>query len=576
MKTSGVFRAGTKSLLSLLVILLVVFSLPPCAFAEKACVMDDGVNVRTGPGDTYAVFASLDRGTFVTVTNRSSPDWYQITWDGKSGYVPSSYLLVQEEAAVPASAVQESVPGYVNGMYVSMRSGPGTSYAILGTYSNGKALTITGRSGDWVSVTIDGKDGFIFKDYVSEGSVSAVMFEDAGPDPYGGVPIAGAARAPSVPESPASAEGSSGTAAVSSSPGIPNTGSVREEVSNPTADETDGVTMQFGLLPSGSEPAGESAASINPNPSSADGLIPSQGQIIGNAVRMRTGPGTTYPILDTLNKGTEVEIIGKSGSWLQVMAENRSGYIHEDYIQPSGKSEAASSTTQNAVPEEDISSASASLPVSTSVSSPSSALFQPRDGYISGNGIRIRSAPSMTADILKELNNGTALRIIGREDGWVRVICNGLEGFVWSDYVSEGSYEPKASVSRTGGAALGKEIAEYALNYIGYPYKWGGSSPASGFDCSGFVAYVFGQFGYTTSRIANDVTSDGVHVDPKDMQPGDVLCFYSGNGYVGHVGIYIGDDTFVHAANSVAGVVTTPLSTGYYASRGYEVRRIIE
>ncbi len=104
-------------------------------------------------------------------------------------------------------------------------------------------------------------------------------------------------------------------------------------------------------------------------------------------------------------------------------------------------------------------------------------------------------------------------------------------------------------------------------------YTWGGKSPATGFDCSGFVQYVFSQFGYTTSSIANDVRDQGVHVDPSDIQPGDVLCFYSGNNYVGHVGIYIGDNTFVHAANSDIGVVTTSLSVGYYAQRGYEIRR---
>ena len=89
------------------------------------------------------------------------------------------------------------------------------------------------------------------------------------------------------------------------------------------------------------------------------------------------------------------------------------------------------------------------------------------------------------------------------------------------------------------------------------------------------MQYIFSQYGYTTSRIANDVLADGNHVDPADLQPGDVLCFYSGNGYVGHVGIYVGDETFVHAANSVSGVVTTSLSTGYYATRGYEIRRIV-
>ena len=144
-----------------------------------------------------------------------------------------------------------------------------------------------------------------------------------------------------------------------------------------------------------------------------------------------------------------------------------------------------------------------------------------------------------------------------------------------SDYVREGAYEPEKAVTRSLGSEPGKEIATYALTFVGSPYSWGGNSPATGFDCSGFVQYIFSQYGYTTSRIANDVLADGKHVDPADLQPGDVLCFYSGNGYVGHVGIYVGDETFVHAANSISGVVTTSLSTGYYATRGYEIRRIV-
>ena len=89
------------------------------------------------------------------------------------------------------------------------------------------------------------------------------------------------------------------------------------------------------------------------------------------------------------------------------------------------------------------------------------------------------------------------------------------------------------------------------------------------------IKETYGQFGFQTSRVANDALTDGVHVDPANLQPGDLLCFYSGNNYVGHLGIYVGDDLFIHAANSVTGVVTTSLTTGYYASRGYEIRRII-
>ena len=120
---------------------------------------------------------------------------------------------------------------------------------------------------------------------------------------------------------------------------------------------------------------------------------------------------------------------------------------------------------------------------------------------------------------------------------------------------------------------LGNQIAQYALQYVGYPYVWGGTTPA-GFDCSGFVQYVYKQFGYTLNRIACDQALNGVAVDINALQPGDVLCFYSGSNYIGHVGIYIGDNKFVHASTSTTGVIISELS-GYYYNRGFIARRIV-
>ena len=69
-------------------------------------------------------------------------------------------------------------------------------------------------------------------------------------------------------------------------------------------------------------------------------------------------------------------------------------------------------------------------------------------------------------------------------------------------------------------------------------------------------------------------TGKNTWVGKADLQPGDLLCFYSGGSYIGHVGMYIGNNMFVHAATSTTGVITSEL-VGYYARRGFEVRRII-
>lgn len=150
------------------------------AFAEQAIVTGEEVNVRSGPGLVYSSFTSLREGMTVEVLNRSNADWYQVSWDGNVGYVSSAYLRLAEDTA-PAGydAAGQSSPGYINAMYVSLRSGPGTGYSVLGTYSNGKELTIRGSSGEWTAVTVDGKDGFVYHDYVSAGSVSAALIEPA-------------------------------------------------------------------------------------------------------------------------------------------------------------------------------------------------------------------------------------------------------------------------------------------------------------------------------------------------------------------------------------------------------------
>ena len=120
--------------------------------------------------------------------------------------------------------------------------------------------------------------------------------------------------------------------------------------------------------------------------------------------------------------------------------------------------------------------------------------------------------------------------------------------------------------------ATGQEVAEFATQYVGYNYVWGGKSPETGFDCSGLVYYVYQQFGYELNRTAAEQAGNGSHVEADALEPGDVLCFYKG-GTIGHSGIYIGDGNYVHAQDSATGVVISPLSE---RKGGFEARRILK
>lgn len=131
-----------------------------------------------------------------------------------------------------------------------------------------------------------------------------------------------------------------------------------------------------------------------------------------------------------------------------------------------------------------------------------------------------------------------------------------------------------AAPQPTAEELLGQEIAEYASGYIGWTYKYGGKSPETGFDCSGFVYYVYEHFGYRLERVANDQAAQGVEVAHEDIMPGDLLAFYTSGKYVGHIGIYLGKGYYIHAMGSAYGVVLTSLDDPY-SKRDYTARRIV-
>ena len=120
--------------------------------------------------------------------------------------------------------------------------------------------------------------------------------------------------------------------------------------------------------------------------------------------------------------------------------------------------------------------------------------------------------------------------------------------------------------------ATGKKVAEFALKYVGYDYLYGGKEPETGFDCSGLVYYTYGCFGYRLDRTAAAQAKNGEHVEPDALEPGDILCFYNGGSWIGHVGIYIGDGEYVHAQNEATGVIVSALSD---VTCKIEARRIL-
>jgi cell wall-associated NlpC family hydrolase len=130
--------------------------------------------------------------------------------------------------------------------------------------------------------------------------------------------------------------------------------------------------------------------------------------------------------------------------------------------------------------------------------------------------------------------------------------------------------KPIRHASKRRKRTLGERAARIALRAVGVPYRWGGSSPASGFDCSGLVYWAYGRLGVEVPHSSYALAEIGRRVGRSRLRPGDVLVF---SGY-GHVGLYVGRGRMVHAPNSGRVVEVVRLGGSHYGSRLVSARRI--
>ena len=128
----------------------------------------------------------------------------------------------------------------------------------------------------------------------------------------------------------------------------------------------------------------------------------------------------------------------------------------------------------------------------------------------------------------------------------------------------------------TESAKLRQEVASYALNFVGNPYKWGGTSLTNGADCSGFVQSIYKQFGYEIPRVSKDQAKSAgycnVKPDLEHLLPGDLIFYTDKRGVVNHVAMYIGNGQIVHASSNKSGIKVS----SYKMQIPYKARRIIQ
>ncbi len=189
--------------------------------------------------------------------------------------------------------------------------------------------------------------------------------------------------------------------------------------------------------------------------------------------------------------------------------------------------------------------------------------------------LNVRSGPGTAFDITSKVSGGSVLTVLSGDAGWYEVTQGDLRGYISGDYVllmTQHEYE----TFQTTADYKGSEIARYAQNFLGARYVYGAEGPDA-FDCSGFVNYVYKQFGYTLNRGASSQLDNGYPVERAALQAGDLVFFKAGSTSkpVSHVGLYIGEGTFIHASTQTKGVRLDNLDSGYYDEVFVYARRIV-
>lgn len=163
---------------------------------------------------------------------------------------------------------------------------------------------------------------------------------------------------------------------------------------------------------------------------------------------------------------------------------------------------------------------------------------------------------AMSVERLKQLNN-----------------LNSDELVVGQQLKVENNSQP--TPSRSGTSLDGSRIIEKGAEFLGTPYRYGGQRPG-GFDCSGFVLYIYSQFGYDLPHNAAAQYRYGADIGKSDLAVGDLVFFACNRSGIDHVGIYSGNNQFIHSSSPRSGgVIYSSLSEGYYAGRYVGARRIL-
>lgn len=246
-------------------------------------------------------------------------------------------------------------------------------------------------------------------------------------------------------------------------------------------------------------------------------------------LNVRAVPSTDGKLVGKLPKDAACEILDAADGWAHITSGEVEGYVSMDYLLtgPEAKLCAAELVRTVAISNTD--------------------------------NLNIRMEPNTDSGVVTQIPKGGELEYVNTENGWVEVTIDSDTAYVSAEYVDIVSkLDTAITMSELlygeGVSDIRVDIVEYAKQFVGNPYVWGGTSLTKGADCSGFVQSVFKKYGVTLPRTSREQAKAGTKISVSELKAGDLIFYTNGSGTINHVAIYIGGGQVVHASSPSTGI----------------------
>lgn len=249
---------------------------------------------------------------------------------------------------------------------------------------------------------------------------------------------------------------------------------------------------------------------------------------VDNNLNIRAIAAEDGKLVGKLPKNAACEVLDNDGTWAYIQSGKVEGYVSMEYlftgIRAKRKAEELAVTMAR----------------------------------VTTDSLKVRAEASTESEVITLVPNGEELEVVSVEGDWVKVYLDDEEVFVSAEYV-EVSSELSTAITMTellygqGVSDIRVDICQYAKEFLGNPYVWGGTSLTSGADCSGYVLSVFKKYGVKLPRTSREQANCGTAIKVSEAKPGDLI-FYGNGKTINHVAIYIGGGQVIHASSPKTGI----------------------